>query len=328
MSSAEYNVSMAHRGSSSGFLRPTNRSATKGSYVIWRESKKSTGVGFFSIVASVLAQFDIAEKKGLVPVVDFETNFSTYLENETVNGTGNMWEYYFEQPTDRRLHEVEEGAEKSDGKFPRGYPLDLSADFHYREIWDKYIRLNPRTHSFVEDSISVSQISSTTLGVHFRGGDMRTARGHKFPPTQSQTNQAIKSVFDSSDVNTIFLVTEGARYERSFKKVWGSRLTSSPSFRLQYRNPYKLRRSPRPHHRYLLGLEVLTDAIALSRCGALVCGRSNLSEAALMLGRETFTDAIRISQGSNSRNPFLAPVLWYAKAALPPRLGGFKPWSR
>ena len=275
-------------------------------------------------MTSVLAQFDLAEQKDLIPVVDFETHFSTYQEREAIHGTRNMWEYYFEQPAGRSLSEVEGGAQRSDGTLPRGYAYDLSADPRYGELWEKYVRLNSATRSFVESSIAELQITARTLGVHFRGGDMRTARGHKFPPTQRQVNLAIRSVFDSSEVDTIFLVTDSERYERSFKKKWGQRLRTSPSLRLRYRNPYKMSVYPRHFHRYNLGLETLRDALALSQCGALVCGRSNLSEAALMLGKHALKPAIRISQGSNSGNPLVATYLWYLKAALPQRMGGFK----
>lgn len=302
----------------------TSVSHAKKSFIVWRESRKSTGVGFFSIITSVLAQFDLAEKKDLIPVVDFETHFSTYQEREPIHGTRNMWEYYFEQPAGRSLRDVEEGAEKSDGTLPRGYAYDLSSDPRYGELWEKYIRLNSPTRSFIENSIAELQISTGTLGVHFRGGDMRTARGHKFPPTQRQMNSAIQSVLESSEVDTILLVTDSERYARSFKNRWGHRLTTSPSFRLRYRNPYKMSDYPRELHRYNLGLEALRDALALSQCGALVCGRSNLSEAALMLGKHSLNPTIRISQGRNSGNPLVAPYLWYLKAALPQRLGGFE----
>ncbi len=298
----------------------------QGSYVVWRQSSQQTGVGFFSIVTSVLAQLDLAEQKNLVPVVDFETNYSTYQEPTEVNGTRNMWEYYFEQPAGRDLRDVEEGAERSHGTLPRGYPYDLSADNRYRELWDKYVRLNKSANLFVENSIRELSISRGTLGVHFRGGDMRTARGHKFPPTQRQVNAAIRWALENSDLNSIFLVTESDSYQRSFKKKWGKRLTASPSFRLLRKNSYALPRYPRPLHRYLLGLEALRDAIALSRCGGIVCGRSNLSEAALMLGKEELNPSIRISHGSNSGHPLIAPFLWYLKAVSPPSLGGFRPW--
>lgn len=299
----------------------------QGSFVVWRQSRQQTGVGFFSIVTSVLAQFDLAEKKNLIPVVDFETNYSTYQEPTEVNGTRNMWEYYFEQPAGRDLRDVEEGAERSDGTFPRGYPYDLSADNRYRELWDKYVRLNQSANLFVENSIRELSISRGTLGVHFRGGDMRTAPGHKFPPTQRQVNAAIRGAMESSDLDSIFLVTEFGSYERSFKKKWGTRLTTSPSFRLLRRNSYAVSSYPRPLHRYALGLEALRDATALSRCGAIVCGSSNLSEAAIMLGQERLNPSIRISQGSNSGHPLVAPFLWYLKAVSPPTMGGFRPWS-
>ena len=83
----------------------------QGSYVVWRSMGRPPGAGFFSIVTSILAQIDIAEKKGLIPVVDLETHPSIYQEDEALMGTRNAWEYYFDQPAGRALQDVEPGAE-------------------------------------------------------------------------------------------------------------------------------------------------------------------------------------------------------------------------
>jgi hypothetical protein len=293
------------------------------SYVIWR----TPGAGFFSIVTSTLARFHLASEMGAIPVVDLESHDSVYQEKEPINGTRNVWEYYFEQPGGRGLSEVEPGAIVNDGTWPKGYPYDLSHSPVYREMWDRYVRLNPVSKKFVEDSQVALGVGKKTLAVHYRGQEMRTAKGHRLPPTISQTNSALSWALDNYDFDNIFLVTEAQQYVDTFSRKWGQRLTTSPSFRLRHRNSYTVSPAPRRNHKYLLGQEALRDALLMAECGGLVCGRSNLSEAAIMLSKAGPTPLVRITQGRNSFRPYLAPFVWYAKAALPPTLGGFSRWQ-
>lgn len=292
-------------------------------YVIWR----TPGAGFFSIVASTLAHIHMATSQGHIPVVDFDSHDSVYRENEPVHGTSNMWEYYFEQPGGLSTREIGDDFISIDGRWPKGYPYDLSASPLYREVWLGYIKLTPVTKNYIDSSSETLQISRRTLGVHFRGQEMRTARGHRYPPTLRQMRDAITWNFENAEFDDIFLVTEAQQYVDYFVKFFGTRVIPSPSFRLLHRNSYTLTQSPRKHHKYLLGLEALRDAIVLSRCGGLVCGRSNLSEAAIMLSENVFMPITRISQGRNSFRPYVSPIKWYVKALLPEAMGGFPRWS-
>ncbi len=292
-------------------------------YIIWR----TPGAGFFSIITSTLAHIDIATSQGFVPVVDFDNHDSVYREDYPVHGTRNMWEYYFDQPAGRQLNEVGADHVDIDGTWPKGYPYDLSASPVYRKMWDEYIRLTPSSQNFINSSCETLQISPRTLGVHYRGQEMRTAKGHRYPPTLRQMREAITWSLDNSECDEIFLVTEAEQYVRYFLKFFGSRVIPSPSFRLSRQNSYTVSRPLRKNHRYLLGLEALRDAVALSRCGGMICGRSNLSEAAIMLADHEMNPMIKISQGRNSFRPYISPLKWYLKAFLPPAMGGFPRWS-
>lgn len=292
------------------------------SYVIWR----TYGAGFWSIVASTLAHCDIAEAMSLVPVVDMKNYRTVYSEQQPVRGTLNAWEYYFEQPGGRRLSEVGDRAHQIDGTIPPGYPREIGHE-QYRALWKKYAQLNSHSGTIISSTIADLGISRKTLGVHYRGQEMRTAKGHKFPPTIGQMNAAITWVMENHDFDEILLVTEAQQYVTALKKRWGSRLFPSPTFRKWRRNSYALKSEPRKWHRYRLGLEALQDAHLLAACGGLIRGHSGLSEAALLISDEPFTPHIRISQGRNSFRPYLAPFMWYAKVAAPSFWGGFKRWS-
>lgn len=292
------------------------------SYVVWR----TYGAGFWSIVASTLAHCDTAEQQGRTPVVDMENHASVYQEDSPVRGTRNVWEYYFEQPAGRSVSELGPSPFITDGTIPKGYPREIGHE-RYRELWQKYARLNDHAAEQIRNTTVDLGISSKTLGVHFRGQEMRTAIGHKFPPTVGQMNDAIEHVMENYDFDEIFLVTEAQQYVDALRKRWGSRLYPSPTFRLWRQNSYKLKSAPRKWHRYRLGMEALQDAHLLAACGGYIHGHSGLSEAALLISKEPFVPHIRISQGRNSFRPYLAPWLWYAKAALPRALGGFRKWA-
>lgn len=292
------------------------------SYVIWR----TYGAGFWSIVASTLAHCDIAERRNCVPVVDMESHPTVYQEDAPINNTKNFWEYYFEQPAGRSLDGIGDDPLVIDGTIPKGYPREIGDDT-YRNLWQKYARLQPHISERISATLSSLDISSTTLGVHFRGQEMRTAIGHKFPPTMKQINAAIAYVLENHNFEKILLVTEAQQYVEAIRKRWGRRVVPSPTFRLTHRNSYKLKKPPRRNHRFELGFEALQDAHLLAACGGIIRGHSGLSEAALLIAEKPFMPHIRISQGRNSFRPYVAPWMWYAKALAPPILGGFPKWK-
>jgi hypothetical protein len=293
------------------------------SYVIWR----TPGAGFFSIITSTLARLHIAEEQGLTPVIDLETPASVYQEEHPISGTRNVWEYYFLQPAGRGVDELGKNPVRNDGTWPKGYGYDLSGSPIYKQMWDRYVQLNETTRTAIAQAQDGLNLSRTTLAVHYRGQEMRTAKGHHYPPTISQMNAAIGWALDNHDLDDILLVTEAQQYVDTFSRRWGKRLKPSPSFRLRHRNSYTVSPQPRPMHKYMLGLEALRDAHLMAQCGGLVCGRSNLSEAAIMLSDNALQPLIRISQGRNSFRPYIAPFKWYAKRAMPEFLGGFSPWA-
>ena len=69
--------------------------------------------------------------------------------------------------------------------------------------------------------------------------------------------------------------------------------------------------------------DVLVDVVALSRCGALVCGDSNVSLMAKVFADNPFRDLSIVDNGQNGTSRLIAHTQWYVKRILPSRLGGF-----
>lgn len=284
---------------------------------------RRTGGGLFSTVSSVLGHLRIASLLGLVPVVDFENYPTIYNERNPVNGTSNSWEYYFEPVSHIGVAEAynSKTAVLSSEGHPANTVQSLSEDRTLLIEYMQFVRLRRETRDFVESSAQSLKISPSTLGIHFRGGEMRRARNHPYPPTLDQMIATVRAVMDGGFFSRILVVTEQEEYLRRLEREFGQTVIFTDSFRGRRRNPYKL--SPRSNHRYLLGLEVLRDAYLLARCGGLISGSSNVTEMAKLLNNSQYLVDIDIRNGDNFRDPVRSYVSWYIRAALHRRWGGF-----
>lgn len=280
-------------------------------YVIWR-----SGGGFFSILSTVLSHLEIADLHGKKPIVDFKNYPSTYKELHPIDGSENVWEYYFE-PIGNIKNISEYVAPEfhiTDGSHPRSSSMSISSHSEFANIWNQYIHLKQNVKDLIKNNESELEISKSTLGVHFRGMEMRTAVGHPYPPSFKQVFFEIDALLDHNVYNKIFLVTEGQRYLDKFRLRYGKKLIFTDSYRTIFRNSHSI--YPRENHKYLLGLEILRDAILLSKCGGIISGSSNVSEAAILLSQGNYLHNVQIRNGSNSHNAFLALFKWYLQVGL------------
>jgi hypothetical protein len=300
------------------YVASSRSSSSNVYYIIWRK-----GSGFFSILSSVLCHLQIAENLGFSPVVDFKNFTSTYSENEQINGSHNMWDYYFEPIQSVPLNKVYESGNfvLTDGGHPAGAVMSVSHDESLRDTFRKYVVLNSTTLAALASAKQKVEIDDFTLGIHFRGQEMRRAPGHPFPPTLSQVFAQVDQMFENQLFKNIFLVTEGAEYEKAFKKKYGSLIQTLPHFRRYRKNAYSI--SPRINHRYLLGQEILVDTLLLAECNSLISGSSNVSEMAILLNANKYDTNCQIRNGTNSQSILLAPFLWQIKSRIPKRFGGF-----
>jgi len=274
--------------------------------------------GFFSQFWTVLYQVKIARDCGLVPVVDFSQGYCEYRESFDVFGTRNPWEYYFEQ-IGGSLLDLAKGEEfyLTDVQSQEnlgGWRLNASTRTELQGIYKEFIKLNDRTMRHIESEVERFAIGPSTLGVHFRGRDMRYAPHHPTPMTLGQCKKRISRTLDSQDFDSILLVTEGQEYVDFFRKAFGTRLSASNSYREKNTNAYNS--YPRKNHLYLLGLEALTDGQLLSLCGGLVCSKSNLSNYSIFCNNENYKTLIEVDNGLNSKSKKIARFQWNTMRAF------------
>jgi hypothetical protein len=243
----------------------------------------------------VLQGLDHADLSGHLPVIDMERYRTRYNEDDDsgVLGTRNAWEYYFEQPagiTVSQALQLDPLEYRGDviGRFISGPEDDLSQALveRGRELVKRFVRVKPYVLAKA-DAVLPPGVHGDVLGVHVRGTDMRRGycASHPIPaPPLAHLEEA--AALDREHAFTrVFLASDESETVELFQKQFGDRLLTINAHRTsaaqETSHSYEwLFEAPRELHRYHLGLEVLLDALLLSRCGSLLCGISNVSRAA------------------------------------------------
>jgi len=282
------------------------------------QQRSQRGRGLFSLLSSVLCFIDIAERNSLTPLVDFE-NFQTIYNDEHISSTRNSWEYYFDQLNNYSLDQVygSKNVYVTSNRYPLGYDYSITTIPSLFSIFERYIKI--KSNIVEPDPLGIGH--SKVLGVHFRGQEMRTARGHWLPPSFEQIRRAIDCMLERDRYEKIFLVTEDSNLLEQVQSAYGNLVIHSASFRTNGTNAYKS--ASRPRHFYELGREVLSDALWLSKCGGLIHCSSNVAEFSRFLNRGKYRSTIFINNGPNSRFYPFYKYMWGVKAVLPESFGGF-----
>lgn len=287
-------------------------------YIIYRPSP---GWGFWSNFSVILQGLDDADRMGLLPVVDMENHPTRYNEDTDELGTRNAWEYYFEQPAGLSLSDaLSLSPLDNQGSVSGPYPTDPDAVYppallaRARELIGRYIRVKPDILAKA-DALLLPGVHADVLGVHVRGTDMRTGHlpEHPIPPTAPTFLDQAAALDRDLHFKTVFLACDEHETVEIFREHFSSRLLLCPVHRTSssgiFASDYQwLFDQQRHHHRYLLGLEVLLDALLLARCGHLLCGLSNVSKAAVC-----FSDASQVTH--------VIPPLWCSPPLQGPSIG-------
>jgi hypothetical protein len=257
-------------------------------YIIYRPSQNG---GFWSNFSCVLAGIAKADRHGWNPVVDMEQHHTLYSEEEPVFGMMNAWEYFFEQPGSISLFE----AYKLDPLIaPHQQPLDCVTAIQprksklkqARKLIRKYIQIKKPILADVNAMIRPG-LHYKILGVHVRGTDRRKgAYRHLLTANDSVYLKKVIKLDNIHHFKRIFLACDEIETVKLFKEKFGQRLFFTKAYRISREENIRsvhtlLLTPPRVWHKYLLGKEVLIDALLLARCGHLLCGPSNVSQAAM-----------------------------------------------
>lgn len=296
-------------------------------YYIVRRIMEWGGGGFFSNYFYAMSHIAYARSMGYVPVVDMQRYRTFYSEKAPILGTRNDWERYF--PATVSL----EVALRS-----RNYILSpgslLRTDFYPILEDDDSCSVDPEIQSRIfslcrADVFPLRSVTapvdewfqtrfgdSKVLGIHYRGTDKREAHvGHRLAAGETELIQCAAEMCRRDGISKVFLASDEERVFRSLSEALpcpvfrmdcfragdladlGSKF--GPRFHKESAGLHNSNlRQPRTNHRYRLGLEVLQDAWALSRCTHLLCGHSNVSSAAMFFRETPFQEVRVVSSGA------------------------------
>lgn len=289
-------------------------------YVI---SQNARGRGFFSILSSVICHVHLGISLGFRPIADFTDCGFEYAEKEPCNDTTDPWLYYFNPLSDLSLAEISDFSivARSTGSFPKGYPTSISRHPFLKQTFQDHISINS---SYYAEALSFynESLGEKSLGVHFRAQEFRRTPRHRLPPTNRQIFNAIDNSLDLYDLKSIFLVSEDSGCIKAVRDRYGKKVVTANHFRTKDpQNAYHM--YPRKQHKYLLGKEILLDAILLSMCDGLVCCNSNVGEGARLIRKDHYEFEYQIFNPLNHKRRWIANHLWGVKSMLPGSIGGF-----
>lgn len=285
-------------------------------YLIHRESP---GGGFWANFIFVLNGIDEADKRGWTPVVDMERHPTRYSESQPIFGTMNAWEYFFEQPGGLSVKEAlkldyQEQLENS-AQFTGDHAIQPPVEkvARAKELIKKYIRIKQPLLDEM-DGIIPPGLHENILGVHVRGTDRRQGiyKNHLLTDGAGTYLEKAQELDRVHHFSYVYLACDETETVEMFKEAFGERLLAIDVFRVSAetvtrKNYNWLFEADRENHRYLLGREVLMDALLLSRAGHLLCGPSNVSLASIFFaaGEQVIHEVA--SPGMAGRKPGVLP---------------------
>lgn len=281
------------------------------------------GGGLFSNLLFVLHHLMIADKFSLIPVIDMENFYTLYNEKNKINQTRNSWEYYFEKVSKYSLKEVYQSKNViiTDGFFYKTMHRSYKEVKGIKKIYKKYIKIKKNFLDNADEFIKKNISGNKVLGVQIRGTNMRTTPSHPMPPTIKQIFNSIDKILIKMKFDKIFLVTDQLYYLEEFKKKYKSILCFRDSIRSNVGKIFHL--NIKNNHRYELGKDAIEEMLILSKLKFIICSRSNVSDAALMVSKNNI-NCFELNNGFNSKRILYSQFKWFIKSFLHEKLGGFK----
>tara|TARA_Y100000389_G_scaffold167531_1_gene172770 strand:- start:18253 stop:19221 length:969 start_codon:yes stop_codon:yes gene_type:complete len=274
-------------------------------YIIFIKNK---GHGFFSNFYHVLFHISIADFYNWIPIVDMENNQTLYNEKKKIFSTFNSWEYYFKQK--KSLSDVDLKNDKivfSDGNFNIKFFKEhyYGNEYYFYNIFKKHISIKNNIMKYVSSFKKKYFNNYKIIGVHWRGTDITNAKyktnssifyKHRKKISIQDFANKIDPILNKNKKIKIFLSTDEKKYLKQFKNLYGDKVIHTNCYRSTSGNPiHKDSNYKRHKHRYKLGFEVLVDSLLLSESDILICRKSNVTNAAILLNYHKKRKVIELS---------------------------------
>lgn len=248
--------------------------------------------GFFAELRWICTLLLYSDRRGFVPYVRLGEKNRYY--DTGITTSSNPFEYYFLPVSEIDMDKVLKAQNVVNFEIKHlkeveskvSFQMDSKIVSEFAFIWKKYIHLNERTNTILDKSLNQLHIDcKKTLGVHVRGTDFKlNYNGHPIAVSAEEELKLAISAMEQYNYEQIFLATDELSTIELFRKYFKDRL-------VYYEDVYRSSNGIAVHdsydsrylHHYKLGLEVLRDAITLSRCRGLIAGQSNVSFFSMLI---------------------------------------------
>lgn len=247
----------------------------------WQEVRN----GFYNFFDRVITSYYKTRKLGYELLVDMKNYYTEYAGLERY-GTVNVWEDYYEQPSEYTLDDVYQSKNVILSKFDDeeyNYPK-LSESKYLSNIWwvetyeilGKKFWINPNKvlQECIAKEMIHMKISGKTLGVLARGTDYlsRKPKGHPVPIDIDLFVVECQKQFIMGEYEYIYLATEDLDFLERFQNIFGKKLLFVEQMRMDHNVNKALMdiRFDRENDNYFRGLEYCTVIEILARCDSLL----------------------------------------------------------
>lgn len=175
--------------------------------------------GFLANYNYVLGYMKYAFEKGWIPVIDMENYATLYQESQPYNGTKNVWEYFFEQPYDKKtgkrytLNEVYHSQNVILGKadVQEMYNDSLNDEvLKWQYEMSNLVPFNDNMKKHIAEVYEKSMPKSgSVLGVPTRGSEQKKrVTGHPVPLNVDEMIPIIKEKCREWNMSSIYVKAE------------------------------------------------------------------------------------------------------------------------
>ncbi len=273
--------------------------------------------GFFALFNRTLCALSFCDRLGLIPTIE-NWNACAYEEKGRVNGSENVFEYYF-QPLS--AISIDEAYKSFSVIIPSNPNMDLVLNqynvekwyapseeyvLHMGNVWRKYIHLKENLKTQVFNEMREILLSKKTLGVHFRGTDFKlNVNNHPKSISEDDYFFYIDEALASNKYEQIYLATDDLEAIECFSKRYKNIVYYKDVFRAKGNVSVAYSNDERENHHYRLGYEVIRDVYTLGNCQGLIVGASQVNIAARIYKSsigETYEYFKLIDKGINENN--------------------------
>ena len=253
--------------------------------------------GLLAMYIPRLRQIKNLIAQGFIPFVDFENYETQYTMPEPIKGTRNVWEYYFEQPSNFNLNEIYKSKNVilSGWKFSDDPTKKPDIDFYDKDYSPdifKFAPIKKYVLDLAEDKIKTDNVSKM-LGVFLRGTDYTHLKpaGHAVQPSKEMAAEKIDEFLKKYGNMKIFLATEDEDILNYLRQRYGDLIfTTDNNVIKNYSGKNFLTNEIKGVNKYKFGLDYLVKMICLARCKYLIASMAAGSFFADLYNANNYAD--------------------------------------